>query len=107
MNNSNYTFSFKSEIQEKVSKLIKNLNCIKATHQYVIPIKILKENFFSYTSCHNFNDSLFSKVFPNGLQKADITPSSKKTKKFSKIITNLLAFCQVSQKSMNFVHTFK
>ena len=42
----------------------------------------MKENFFSYTSCHNFNDSLFSKVFPNGLQKADITPSSKKTKIF-------------------------
>ena len=63
MNNSNYTFSFKFETQEKFSKLIQNLNCNKATQQYDIPIKTLKENseIFPYI-CHNFNNSLFSKV---------------------------------------------
>ena len=82
MNNSSHTFSFKFETQEKFSKLIQNLNCNKATQQYDIPIKILKENseIFSYILCHNFNNSLFSKVFPSSLKKADITPVYKKTK---------------------------
>ena len=87
MNNSNYTFSFKSETQEKFSKLIQNLNCNKATRQYDIPIKILKKNseIFSYILSHNFNNSLFSKVFPNNLKKADITPVFQKDKKILKI----------------------
>ena len=86
MNNSNYTFSFKFESQEKFSKLIQNLNCNKATQQYDIPIKILKENseIFSYILCHNFNNSLFSKVLPNSLKKADIIPVFKKDEKFLK-----------------------
>ena len=80
MNNSNYTFSFKFESQEKFSKLIQNLNCNKATQQYDIPIKILKENseIFSYILCHNFNNFLFSKNFPNSLKKAGIIPVIKK-----------------------------
>ena len=40
MSNSNCTFSFKFETQEKFSKLIQNLNCDKATQQNDIPIKI-------------------------------------------------------------------
>ena len=84
MNNSNYSFFFKFETQEKCSKLIQNLNCNKATQQYDIPIKILKENseIFSYILCHNFNNSLFSKVFPSSLKKADITPIYKKERHF-------------------------
>ena len=83
MNNSNYIFSFKFETQEKFSKLIQNLNCNKATQQYDIPIKILKENseIFSYILCHNFNNSLLSKVFPNNLKKADIRPVFRKDEK--------------------------
>ena len=79
MSNSNCTFSFKFETQEKSSKLIQNLNCNKATQKYDIPIKILKENseIFSYILYHNFNNSLFSKIFPNSLKKADITPVFK------------------------------
>ena len=81
MNNSNYTFSFKFETQEKFSKLIPNLSCNKAMQQY-ISIKTLKENseIFSYIY-HNFNNSLFSKVFPSSLKKADITPIYKKDEK--------------------------
>ena len=86
MNNSNYTFSSQFETQDKFSKLIWNLNCNKAIQQYDIPIKILKENseIFSYTLCHNFNNSLFSKVFPSSLKKADITPIYRKDEKFLK-----------------------
>ena len=45
---------------------------------------MLKENsgIFSYILCHNFNNSLFSKVFPSSLKKADITPVYKKDEKF-------------------------
>ena len=40
---------------------------------------------FSHTLlCHNFNNSLFSKVFPSSLKKADITPVYKKDEKFLK-----------------------
>ena len=86
MSNSNCTFSFKFETQEKFSKLIQNLNCNKATQQYDIPIKILEENseIFLHILYHNFNNSLFSKVFPNSLKKADITPVFKKEEKFLK-----------------------
>ena len=83
MSNLNWTFSFKFEIQEKFSELIQNLNCNKTTQQDDIPIKILKENseVFSNILYHNFNNSLFSKVFPNSLKKAYITPLFKKDKK--------------------------
>ena len=56
---------------------------------------------FIYILYHNFNNSLFSKVFP----KLIYHPPLKKTKKFWKIITDLLAFCQVSQKPMNVLCT--
>ena len=86
MNNSNYTFWFKFGTQEKFSKLIQNLSCDKATQKYDIPIKILKENseVFSYVLCHNFNNFLFSKVFPSSLKKANITPVYKKDENFLK-----------------------
>ena len=65
---------------------IQNLSRNKATQQYDIPIEILNESseIFSYILCHNFNNSLFSKVFPNSLKKADITPVYKKAEKFMK-----------------------
>ena len=78
MSNSNCTFTFKFETQEKFSKLKQNSN--KATQQYNIPIKILKENR-EICLCilyHNFNNSQFSKVFPNCIKKADITSVFKK-----------------------------
>ena len=56
---------------------------------------------------YNFNNSPLSKVFPNNQKKADITPVLKKEKKKKKIITDLFAFRQVSQKSMNVVYTIK
>ena len=82
MSNSNCTFTFKFETQEKFSKLKQNSN--KATQQYDIPIKILKENreICSFILYHNFNNYQFSKVFPNCIKKADITSVFKKEEKF-------------------------
>ena len=86
MSNSNCTFSFKFETQEKCSKLTQNLNSNKATQQYNILIKMLKENseMCSYILHHNFINSLFSKDFPNSLKKADITSVFKKDEIFLK-----------------------
>ena len=106
INDSNYTFFFWFETQEKLSKLIQKLNCNKATQQYYIPIKGNCE-IFSFILCHNFNNSLSSKVFPSSLKKSDITPLFKKEEKCLKNNYSLLAFCKVSQKSMNIVYTTK
>ena len=86
MSNSNCTFSFKFETQEKFSKLMQKLICNKATQQYNTPIKILKEQseIFSYILYHNVSNSLFSKVFPNSLKKADNTRLRKTQKNFEK-----------------------
>ena len=65
MYNSNCKFSFKFETQEDISKLIQSLTRNKANQQYDITIK-------------NQNNSLFSKVIPNNLKKADITTVFKK-----------------------------
>ena len=89
---SNFTFSFKFETQEKFLKLIQNLKSNKATQQYEIPIKVLKENN-EICSCilyHNFNKSLFSKFFSNSLKKADIIPVFKKDEELLK--NNLQTF---------------
>ena len=62
---------------------MQNLSCNKATQQYDIPIKILKENseIFPWILCRNFNNSLFSKVFPDSLKKVETTPVFKKDEK--------------------------
>lgn len=80
MINSNCTFSFIFETQEKSSKLMQNLNFNKTTQQYDISIKLLKENseICSCMSHHNFSNSLFSKVSPN------VTPLVKKVEKVLK-----------------------
>ena len=73
-----------------IKKLLKPsmhyLPCNKPTQQFDIPIKIFKENseIFSYILHHNFNNSLFSKVFPNSIKKAHITTVFKKDKKVLK-----------------------
>ena len=38
---------------------------------------------------HDFNNYLFSKVFPNSLKKVDITPVFKKEEKFLRTVTDL------------------
>ena len=79
MSNSNCTFSFKFETQEKLSKLIQNLNSNKTTQQYE------KNNeISSYILYPNFNNFVCSKVFSNYLKKADITPVFKRHDYFLK-----------------------
>ena len=74
----NNKFSFKYEIQ--------NLNSRKVSQQNDKPVKILKENsdICSYILHHNFNNSLFSNIFPKYLKRPDITPVFKEDEKFLK-----------------------
>ena len=107
MSYSNCTFSFKFETQEKILKLIHNLDCNKGTQQYDIPINLLKEIVrFSHTYYTTTSIILYLIVFPNSPKKADITPVFKKDEKFWKI-TDLLASCQVSEKCMSVVYASK
>ena len=83
MSYSNCTFSFKFETQEKIRKLIHNLDCNKGTQQYDIPINLLKEIVrFSHTYYTTTSIILYLIVFPNSPKKADITPVFKKVEKF-------------------------
>ena len=48
-----------------------------------IPVKIIKyKDIFSYFIHHNFNNLVYSSIFPSELKKADITPIHKKKSKF-------------------------
>ena len=71
MSSSNYTFSLKFGTQDHFSKQIQNLSFNKATQKYDITIKMLKENseIWFHILHHNFNNSLFSNIFPNSLIK--------------------------------------
>ena len=84
MGNSHCIFTIKFETQDKFSKLTQSLNCNRATKQCDIPLKILIRNteIFSYILYHNFNNSLFSKVFTNSPKKGDITSVFKKDENF-------------------------
>ena len=44
--------------------------------------KIIYNDIFSYFIHHNFNNSLFSSIFPSEMKKADIVPIHKKKSKF-------------------------
>ena len=49
-----------------------------------IPVKIIKphKDIFSYFIHHNFNNPVYSSVFPSEMKKADIIPIHKKKSKF-------------------------
>ena len=84
MGNSYCIFTIKFKTQDKFLKPTQSLNCNRATKQYDIPLKILIRNreIFSYILYHNFNNSLFNKVFPNSPKKGDITSVFKKDEHF-------------------------
>ena len=79
-------FSFKYEERKKFLTEIQNLNSRKASQQNDKPVKIFKENsgICSYILHHNFNNSLFSNIFPKYLKRADIAPIFKKDEQFLK-----------------------
>ena len=77
-------FSFSYITQEKTYKTLQNLDKKKTCQENYIPVKIIKShnNIFSYFVQQNFNNSLFSSIFPSELKRADIIPIHQKKSKF-------------------------
>ena len=83
MRNRNLSFSFSYTTKENISKALKNLDQKKACQGNDIPVKMIKfsDDIVSDFIYHNYNNSLFSTIFPSVLQKADISPIHKKKSK--------------------------
>ena len=68
-------------------KIIENIGSKKATQQADIPVRIIKENKFTFSKVLFeifFNFYIDNNTFPNGLKKADIKPVYKKDDLFDK-----------------------
>ena len=83
---SGLSFSFSKVERVEIMKEINNLKTNKAIQKTDIPTKLIKENsdIFGDFIFKNFNDSVFTLIFPSPLKNADITPVHKKGTKTSK-----------------------
>ena len=84
MTNKGMSFSFCYTTQKETYKTLQNLDKKKTCQENDIPVKIIKshKDIFSYFIHHNFNNSVYSSIFPSELKKADIIPIHKKKSKF-------------------------
>ena len=76
----NSTFSSKNTNENKVCKIIKNLNVRKTCQGSNIPTKIIKFNIDLVSSfiCQNFNSWISTGKFSNELKHGDVVPVHKK-----------------------------
>ena len=67
-------------------KILQNNDSKKATQQGDVPVRIIKENKFTFSKILSemFNFDIDNKTFANGLKKADIKPVYKKDDRFDK-----------------------
>ena len=79
-------FSFYQVNPDKMLKIIENIDSKKATKQGDIPVRIMKENKFTFSKVLSeiFNFYIDNNTFPNRLKEADIKPVCKKDKPFDK-----------------------
>ena len=79
-------FYFYHANPDKMLKIIENIDSKKATQQGDIPVKIIKENNFTFSKVLSevFNFYIDNNTFPNGLKKVDIKPVYKKDHPFDK-----------------------
>ena len=84
--NSGLSFSFSQVERHEIIKEINNLKTNKATQSTGIPAKLIKENSDTFGDFifDNYNNCVFSSIFPNFLKNAIITPVHKKGAKSSK-----------------------
>ena len=95
-------FSFRKTAQEKVLKVIQDLNAKKSYQTSDTPSKIIKLNsdIFSNLIYKHFNCCIDKDEFPNDLKQADIFPIYKKNKKCEKENYDLQASYQTYLKFM-------
>ena len=80
------SFSFEFVSLEETIKEVDKLSIKKASQTLDIPVRIIKENkdLISYFVYNNFDNTLSSSQYPNGLKYADVTPVFKKDDKSDK-----------------------
>ena len=80
-------FSFYHVNPYKMLNIFQNIDSKKATQQGDIPVRIIKENKFTFSKILSemFNFYIDDNTFPNGLKKADIKSVYKKDDSFDKI----------------------
>ena len=87
---------------EETIKEVNELSIKKASQTLHIPVKIIKENkdLISYFVYNNFNNTLSSSQYPNGLKHADVTPVFKKDDK------SKLNACRFNNSSLTFIYSY-
>ena len=82
-------FSFSYTTQEKIYKVLQNLDKKKTCLENDIPLKIIKSHndIFSCFIHHNFNNSLSRSFFPSEFKKADIILIHKNTHPYRKLLS--------------------
>ena len=84
MTDKGMSLSFGYTAQENTYKALQKLHKKKTCQENDILVKIIKshKDIFPYFIHQNFNNSIYSSVFPSELKKADIIPIHKKKSKF-------------------------
>ena len=80
------SFSFGPVTYDDVLKKVNTLDTAKASHQFDIPSKILKQksDYFAEYFYENINQRIHESIFPSDVKLADVTPVYKKKSKNSK-----------------------
>ena len=80
------SFSFGLVTYDNVLKKLEPLDTAKASQQYNIPTRILKQNsdYFAEYFYKNINQCISKPIFPTDLKLPDVTPVYKKNLKNSK-----------------------
>ena len=73
--------SFRNVTYEEILNEINNLETLKSTQLWDMPIKIIKDNadIFANFILQNFNQCILDGKFPDQLKKADVSPVFRKT----------------------------
>ena len=84
-------------------KILQNIDSEKATQQGDIPVRIIKENKFTFSKILSemFNFYIDNNTFSNGLKKTDIKPVYKKDDPFDKTNLDPLVFYLFYLKLLN------
>ena len=71
---------------DKILKIIENIDSKKATQQGDIPLRIIKENKFTFSKVLSEISNFYidNNTFPNALKKAGVKPVYKKDDPFDK-----------------------
>ena len=102
-------FSFYQVNPDKISEILQNIDSEKATQQDDIPVRIIKENKYTFSKILSemFNFYIDNDIFPNGLKKVDIRLLIRKMILLIKLIIDPLVFYLFYLKLLNAAYIIK